>query len=116
MVGCCSKYNARMLREPIEFQRMTRTGDGAGGFTEGWTAITGAPTRAMVKALSGSERFQSQRTEATASHKIVVRYNAGLTAVDRAVIRGRAYQIVFVNNVDFADKFLEITAMLGVAT
>jgi len=46
----------------------------------------------------------------------VVRYNAGLTAVDRAVIRGRAYQIVFVNNVDFDDKFLEITAMLGVAT
>ena len=116
MVGCCSKYSARMLREPIEFQRMTRTGDGAGGFTEGWAAITGAPTRAMVKALSGSERFQSQRTEATASHKIVVRYNAGLTAVDRAVIRGRAFQLLFLNNVDYGDTFLEITAMLGVPT
>ena len=98
------------------FQRMARVSDGAGGFTEGWTAITGAPTRAMVKALSGSERFQSQRTEATASHKIVVRYNAGLTAVDRAVIRERAFQLLFLNNVDYDDKFLEITAMLGVPT
>jgi len=115
VVGCCSKYNARMLREPIEFQRMARTGDGAGGFTEGWAAITGAPTRAMVKALSGGERFQSQRTEATASHKIVVRYNAGLTAVDRAVIRGRTANIVFVNNLDFEDKWLEITVNVGVA-
>jgi len=104
-----------MLSEPIEFQRMTRTGDGAGGFTEGWAAITGAPTRGMVTALSGSERFQSQRTEATASHKIVVRYNAGLTTVDRAVIRGRAYQVRFINNVDFDDKWLEISAEVGVA-
>ena len=104
-----------MLREPIEFQRMTRTGDGAGGFTEGWAAITGAPTRAMVKPMSGGERFQSQRTEATSTHKIVVRYFADLTEVDRAVIRGRAYQVRFINNVDFDDKWLEISAEVGVA-
>jgi len=94
---------------------MTRTGDGAGGFTEGWAAITGAPTRAMVKPMSGGERFQSQRTEATSTHKIVVRYCADLTEVDRAVIRGRAYQVRFINNVDFDDKWLEISAEVGVA-
>ena len=72
MVSCCSKYNARQLSEVIEFQRLTRTSDGAGGFFEGWAAIDGTPTRAMVKAMSGNERWQSQRTEATASHKIVI--------------------------------------------
>jgi len=118
MAKCCgskSKYSAGQLREPVTFERKTRTGDGSGGFTEAWSTIAGAPTRAMVKALSGSERWASQRVEATASHKIVIRYFADLSAADRAVIRGRAYNIRFVNNVDFADQWLEITADLGVA-
>jgi len=105
-----------MLREPVTFQRLTRTPDGAGGFAEAWAAITGAPTRAMVKPMSGGERFQSQRTEATSTHKVVVRYFADLTEVDRAVVRGRAYQVRFINNVDFDDKWLEISAEVGVAT
>jgi SPP1 family predicted phage head-tail adaptor len=69
----------------------------------------------MVKALSGSERWASQRVEATASHKIVIRYFADLSAADRAVIRGREYQIRWINNLDFADEWLEISAQVGVA-
>jgi SPP1 family predicted phage head-tail adaptor len=69
----------------------------------------------MVKAMSGGERWASQRTEATASHKIVVRWFDGLTEVDRVVIRGRAYNIRFIDNVEFQDKWLHITAEVGVA-
>ena len=116
MAKCCgSKYSAGQLREPVTFQRLTRTTDGAGGFTEAWAAISGAPARAMVKPMSGGERWASQRLEATSTHKIVVRYCADLTEVDRAVIRGRAYQVRFINNVDFDDKWLEISAEVGVA-
>jgi SPP1 family predicted phage head-tail adaptor len=106
---------AGMLKEPVEFQRLTRTSDGAGGFTEAWAAIAATPTRGHVKAMSGGERFQSQRTEATSTHKIVVRHNAGLTEVDRVVIRGRAYNIRFIDNMEMADKWLYITAEIGVA-
>lgn len=111
----CSDYSSGMLREPVTFERMTRASDGAGGFTETWATITGAPTRAMVSAMSGSERWQSQRSAATSTHKIVTRYYDGLTEVDRVVIRSRAYNIRFVNNVDLADRWLEITAEVGVA-
>lgn len=115
MTKCC-KYTAGMLREPVTFERKTQTPDGGGGFTETWSAISAAPDRAFVKPLSGRERWASQRVEATASHMIVVRYFADLTEVDRVVIRDRPYQIRFINNVDFDDKWLEISAEAGVAT
>ena len=112
---CCPppKYTARDLREVVEFQRKTRTADGAGGFTDAWAAISGAPTRAMVKAMSGRERWASDRVEASANYRVVVRYFAGLTEVDRVEVRGRPGQIRFINNVDFDDRWLEIDVNLG---
>lgn len=116
MVKCCSKYSARDLREPVEFQRLTRTSDGAGGYTEAWAAISGAPTRAMVKALSGRERWSSQRTEGVVTHRVVVRYFDGLTEGDRVEIRSRPCEITFVNNVDYSDRWMELDVIMGVAT
>lgn len=118
MVRCCapSKYSARDLNEPVTFERLTRTSDGEGGYTEAWAAISGAPSLAMVKAMSGGERWASQRVEALSNYRVVVRYFAGLTAQDRVVIRSRNGQIRFINNVDFGDEWLEIDVELGVAT
>jgi len=104
-----------MLREPVTFQRKTRTSDGAGGYTTGWAAISGAPTRAMVKAMSGRERWASERVEATANYRVVVRYFADLNEVDRVLIRDRPCQIRFVNNVDLDDRWLEIDVEMGAA-
>jgi len=117
MVNCCtsSKYNARQLKEAVTFERVTNTADSYGARLQTWATITGAPTRAMVKPMSGSERWASERTEATSTHKIVCRYFADLTEKDRVVIRNRAYNIRFIANVDFDDQWLEITAQLGVA-
>lgn len=115
---CCgsdSKYTAGMLREPVTFERLTRTSDGAGGFTEGWAAIAGAPTLAAVKPLSGRERWASQRIEATANYRVAVRYFDGLTEVDRVVIRDRPCQIRFISNLNMADEWLEIDVEMGVA-
>ena len=117
MVNCCKppKYTARDLREPVTFERVTETADSYGARVRTWAAISGAPTRAMVRPLSGGERYASARVEATSTHRIVCRYFAGLTEADRVVVRGRAYNIRFIGNVDFADQWLEITAELGVA-
>lgn len=117
MVTCCqSLYSARDLREEVEFQRKARVSDGAGGYTESWAAVSGAPTRAKVTALSGRERWASQRVEALSSWRIVVRYFSGLLESDRVSIRGKAYNIRFINNVDLADKWLVIDLDGGVAT
>ena len=111
----CCDMKSGMLKEAVAFQRLTRTSDGAGGFTEAWAAIAGTPTRGHVKAMSGGERWHSDRVEASSTHKIVVRYNSSLTTVDRVVIRGLAYNIRFIDNMEFADKWLYITAQVGVA-
>jgi SPP1 family predicted phage head-tail adaptor len=104
-----------MLKEAVAFQRLTGMTDGAGGFTEAWAAIPATPTRGHVKAMSGGERWHSDRVEASSTHKIVVRYNSSLTTKDRVVIRGLAYNIRFIDNMEMADKWLYITAEVGVA-
>ena len=115
MVKCCD-ITAGQLKEPVTFQRKTRTTDGAGGFTTSWPTITGTPTRARAKFASGGERYASERVEARVSVKIVVRYFAGLLEADRVEIRGKAYNIRFINNIEFADKWLEISLDGGAAT
>lgn len=118
MVNCCtgSKYKSRDLRETVSFERLTRTSDGAGGFTRAWAAIIGAPTRAMIKPISGRERWASQRIEATANYRVVTRYNADLKEGDRVLIRDRPGNITFIANVDMMDEWLEIDVNLGQAT
>lgn len=116
MTCCAPKYTSRQLRESVTFQRSTRVSDGAGGFAETWSTIAGAPTRAMVRPLSGRERWASERVEATANYRVVTRYDADLNERDRVLIRGITGNIVFIANVDMMDDWLEIDVNLGVAT
>ena len=114
MVKCC-KLSAGRMKEPVTFERAVKTPSGAGGYTEAWGTLAGAADRAKVKALSGSERFASDRIEATTRWRITVRYFAGLLESDRVIIRSRAHNIRFVNNVELADRWLEIDLDGGVA-
>ena len=118
MVSCCkpSKYNGRMLREVVTFQRATETVDDYGARIQAWATIAGAPTRAMVKPMSGRERWASERVEATANYRVVTRYNADLTEADRVLVRGRACNIRFIANVDLMNDWLEIDVEMGAAT
>jgi SPP1 family predicted phage head-tail adaptor len=106
---------AGKLRTVVEFQRATKVSDGSGGYNETWAAISDSPTKAFAKALSGSERFASDRVEATTRWRIVVRYFSGLLESDIVVINSREYNIRFINNVEMADKWLEIDLNGGVA-
>ena len=105
-----------MLKTSVEIQRATRTSDGAGGWAVVWAVIPTAPSRAFVKALSGSERWASERKEATTKWRAVVRYFEGIVESDRVIIRGKAYNITFLNNVELNDRWLEIELTGGVAT
>jgi SPP1 family predicted phage head-tail adaptor len=114
-MAICGKYSAGMLSEIITFQRQTLTSDGIGGSSKTWAAIAGAPSRGMVKAVSGFERAQADRTNAGASFRVVVRYWAGLREADTVLIRGLRHDITFINNVEFSDRWLEIDVTRGVA-
>jgi len=111
----CCDMNAGMLKEPVTFTRRTLTSDGAGGQTESWATVTGAPTRAHVAPASGSERYASDRIEATVRLRLVVRYTTTLRENDRVTIRNRIHNIRFIDNIEFANKWLRIDVDGGVA-
>ena len=104
-----------MLRTDVVFQRVTKTPDGAGGYTDAWAAISGAPTRAHVEAMSGSERYNSDRVEAGVRYRVAVRYVSGLTVKDAVLIDGKRSNIRFINNVEFKSRWLVIDVDEGVA-
>lgn len=117
MVNCCTPPVKRSeLQTVVSFERESRVSDGAGGFTRTWAAISGASTRARVKAMSGAERYHSDRIEASARFRLTCRYFSGLKEADTVVINGTRYNIRFINNLDLADRWYIIDLDGGVAT
>lgn len=113
MAKCCD-YTAGMLREPVEIQEQVTVPIG-GGATE-LAYQTKANVRAYVKPMSGSERLYAERLDATTRNRIVMRYRPNIVESDRIVMRGKAYNIRFIHNVEFRDRWLEIDVDGGVAT
>lgn len=112
----CCDISAGMLNTLISIERPTKVDDGAGGYTETWARVRGSAKRAFVKSFSGSERWASERVEARTALRIVCRYTDNILQTDRVVIRNKRYDIVSINNVEFADKWLEIDLAGGVPT
>lgn len=111
----CCDFHSGKLKEPVTFERKTLTSDGAGGMTQTWATINNVPSRAFVVPVSGSERYASDRVEATVRLRLVVRYTTGLRESDRVQIRGRVHNIRFIDNIEFANKWLQIDVDGGVA-
>jgi len=112
----CCDITAGMLRTTVEFQRKSLVTDGAGGWHETWAAISGAPTRAHVRGLGGSERMLAQRVDAQTTDRLTCRYFADLTAADRVLVDGEPYRITWVDNVERRNKWLDMRLAGGQAT
>lgn len=110
----CCDVTASKLRNRIEIQEIVITEDGAGGNTRTWKTIQSV--WAMLRQTGGGERYQNDRLTATANFKATIRYRADISPVNRIVYKGLAYQIRSVDNVEFANKFLDLTLENGVAT
>jgi head-tail adaptor len=115
-MGLCCDYSSGILREAVTFQRKTATAGAAGTFTKAWATVSGAPTRAHVRGMSGREERTGDRTDAVARLRVVVRYSAALREGDRVLIRTRAHNITRIDNVEFRNQWLEIDAEAGVST
>lgn len=111
----CCDLNSGKLKESVTFQRKTLTSDGAGGMTQTWATVSNSPARAYVLPVSGSERYTSDRVEATVRLRLVVRYTTGLLESDRVQIRNKVHNIRFIDNIEFANKWLQIDVDGGVA-
>lgn len=104
-----------MLREPVTIQEPgLGARDDVGGFAEAWDLVAAVP--AYLRALSGSEQFYAQRLQATASVRVTIRYREDLTEAMRILIRNEPYQIRYIENVEFRNRWTTILCERGVAT
>ena len=94
---------AGQLRHRVTIERRTEVDDGAGGSVETWATF--ATVWAAVIPLTGRELFAAQQVASTVSHRIEMRYLAGVLAgTMRAKHETRVLNIRTVMNIDERDR------------
>jgi SPP1 family predicted phage head-tail adaptor len=102
----CEKYLPAKMDKQVTIQSVTQTTDDQGGFTEAWATF--ATVWAYVRPVKGYERFQAQQLQTPVTHKLTVRYLAGVTTKHRILFDSRVFEIKEVINVEEQNAFLEL--------
>ena len=114
-IKCCD-ITAGKLSSKITIQRNTPAADGEGGFTDSWAADPSGGVWAMVKPMSGSERWFANRVTPGNRFRFVIRFRDDgngapyYSGDDRIVYNGRTYGIEAVVDLEDEHRFIEIMA------
>lgn len=117
------RINAGELRHLITIQDEDLIADGHGGFTPrqapggdgtGWRLFS--QDFASIQPLSGQEAVVARQLQSSITHKVVMRYRAGINAKQRILWEGRTFNIREVRNIDERNWRLELRVEEGVAT
>ncbi len=101
--------SAGRYRHRLEVQSLGETRADDGGIIRGWTTDT---TRwAEIKPLQGRELFEQQQVDSRLTHRIEMRYVAGLTSDQRLVEGSRIFNIHSVTNVKEIDRITVVMAI-----
>jgi len=100
------RNSAGMLRHRIIIQKHTLTSDGAGGSTMTWATHVSA--WASVKPISAREAFTHGAVEGSVSHRVRLRYQAGVAPAMRVSHNDRVFKILGVRNLDEESRWLEL--------
>lgn len=113
-MNCCDIHGG-MLREPVTIQAPgLGARDAVGGYADSWTLV--AETRAFVKPMSGAEQFFAQRLQANATVRATIRYRDDLDESMRILIRSVPYQIRYIENLEFRNKWTSLLCERGEPT
>lgn len=92
------------LRHRVYLQAKSVTRDSFGGETIAWTTKTPRPIWASIEPLSVREFFASQELRSQVTHRIVIRYYAGVKTEWRVLWGSRQFNIVSIINPDERNK------------
>ena len=95
------------LKKRIDVQAQTRTPDGAGGFTNSWVTIA-SQIAAAIWPVSANEQIQAQAVTMIATHRVRIRFRAGINATRRIAYAGRYFNIVSVIDQNMAHRVLDL--------
>lgn len=112
------KNTASSLRHRVTLQQEIQTADGAGGYVRSWQDVADlwAEINSITAKSYGQERFFAGKIQAEITHKITIRYRAGVTADMRLLFGSSIFNIRSVLNKDENNETLELLVEEGVAT
>lgn len=92
------------LRHQIKLQSLTQTSNRLGETDE--TPVLVSHVWAKIEPLTGRELFDSQQFGSDVSHKVTIRYRAGVNAAMQILYGVRIFNIVSVLNLDERNRLL----------
>jgi len=102
------------LDQRITIEQLSLVSDGGGGFTKTWAGLSSAPiVWAHVKANSGREAFEDDRTNATMTATFTIRNRDDVQENDRIIWRSEFYNIRQVMREGVRSMYLRIVAERG---
>ena len=103
------------LRAVVTIDRNTIAPDSFGDPSAGWATLY-AGVRARITPIRGDEFLGSgQKVHSQVTHRITIRYRAGLKAFDRFSEGSRRYNIIWMQNVEEHDRELQCFCVEQVA-
>lgn len=98
--------SAGELRRKVRFRKYVGEDD--------WTTITESPlvceTWAKIHPVAGKQFWEAQQVGATATHEVYIRYRKGITADMIIEYKGRIFDIVYIFDMEEAERFIRILA------
>lgn len=101
------------LTDLVTLRREETSSDGAGGRNSAWVDL--AKVYGHMRPMTGTERQASDRTEAIAGYLLTIRARTDVTEKNKAVWRGREFNIRFVRDRKPRDLYLQLECDRGVA-
>lgn len=118
------RASASTLRHRLSLQDEVMAPDGAGGYSKSWQTVaelwaeiepvTGADSR--ISSLAGKETVLGGQLQSEVTHRIYLRYRAGVTPAQRLLFDNRAFNIRYAVNSEERGDTLVLLAQEGVAT
>jgi SPP1 family predicted phage head-tail adaptor len=95
-----------LLRHYVEIHALTIIEDDIGNQTEEWAKV--AEVWAAVEPLQGDEKLAAAYIQAETTHKVTIRYLAGITPANRLLFDGRTLEIESVRNLEERNRELQL--------
>lgn len=97
---------ASQLRHRVTLISLTRGRDSLGGVTE--TPGAGVTVWAAVAPVDARETFEKGALSVRPTHRVTIRYRAGVAHRMRLTFEGRAFDVVEVQDSDLRKQFLTL--------
>lgn len=97
------------LKHKIMFQKLTTTTNENGFEVEVWEDYS--TVWASISNLMGREYFAAAAVQAEKTVKFTIRYLHGITDDMRILFKDKQYNITFIDNIKYRNKYIEIKAL-----